>query len=273
MGINIDLVADTTYDGTDNGVLEEFAKYAPGAIPVLSLRDAVTTVRDSSGILKIDRLRIFGHGSPGTQWVGSGFGSGTPDTSRKLAQTIRFEGGALKDRDLLAQLVGRFTPGGLVELHGCSVGKSSNGQGLARALAQLWNVRVRAGTDLQHADPDAKFEGGYIEAQPNGTVQQFTFGVPGFVVIPPPPPKPAPGVPAKFHQVGTTVTEADWLSNIAKAEYGDMLLWPIIYDKNVKVLTMGPNVVKPRMKFEIPVLAAFKADQLAQIRQRGRNWR
>jgi hypothetical protein len=273
MGINIDLVADTNYDGADNGVLEDFAKYAPAAIPVLTVRNAVNTLLDVSGILKMDRLRIFGHGQPGAQWVGAGFGSGDPDFHRMNAQAIRFEGTALKDRDLLAQLVGRFTPGGLVELHGCSVGVTRLGEGLTRALAQLWNVRVRAATEAQFADEEVKYEGGYIEAQPNGTIQKYKFGVPGFVVVPPPPPPSAPGVPPKFHQVGAVVTKADWLSSIALAQYGDMLLWPAIYDKNVKQLPQGPNVIKPMSKFEIPPISGYKPEQLEQIRSRGRNWR
>jgi hypothetical protein len=236
--------------------------------------DRNRTARDASGIVTIDRLRVFGHGSPGVQWVGGGWGaSGNPDFTRTRAQTIRFQSGALQDRGLLAALAGRFTPGGLVELHGCGVGMSPAGQGLARALAQLWNVRVRAGTQTQNADEAAKFEGGFIEAQPNGTIQVYAFGVPGFVLIPAPPPPAPPGVPPKFHTVGAAVTKADWLSSIAQTHYGDMLLWPIIYDRNAKQMPKGPNVIKPHQKFEIPPIAGYKPEQLAEIRKRGRNWR
>lgn len=57
-----------------------------------------------------------------------------------------------------------------MELHGCSVGQGEPGRQLAIALAQLWNVRVAAGTVLQNTN--AGFETAYIVAHPNGRIEQ-----------------------------------------------------------------------------------------------------
>jgi hypothetical protein len=225
----------------------------------------------------IDSLRIFGHGAPGQQWVGGGFGSGTPDLTRIRAQAIRFADGFLQDRPLLMQLCGQFTAGGsptdpkgLVELHGCSVGKTSLGHRLARMLAELWSVRVRAGTDLQHADAVDKFEGGYIEAVPFGTVSEHApGGALRYILVPPFP--TAPDKPV-IHEIGAVVTKADWLSSLAGRFYNDMLLWPIIFDKNKSATFTNPNAVRPRQKIEIPPLPTLTPAKREEIRARGRNW-
>lgn len=41
MGINLDFLADTAHDGTDNGVLDDWKKIHRGAIRVLTLRELV----------------------------------------------------------------------------------------------------------------------------------------------------------------------------------------------------------------------------------------
>jgi hypothetical protein len=282
MSINIDVIADTTYEKTDNGFLDEQAKLYPGAIRSLTLSDMITKVITRVGSTPIKTLRIFGHGSAGRQWVGGGFSSGSSDVTRIAAQTIRFANGALQDTALLARLAGRFVAGGspsnpegLVELHGCSVGKTAAGQGLARALAQLWNVRARAGTDLQYADAPGKYEGGYIEAVPLGTVFEHTFGGLKYLLVPPWPtaaPSPTPDKPV-IHEIGAVVTKADWLSSLAGQFYGDVLLWPIIFDKNRSATFTNPNAIRPKQKIEIPPLPKLTPQEREQVRRRGLDWR
>jgi hypothetical protein len=282
MGIRIVVIADTAYDNADNGFLDDQAKLHPGAIRSLSVSDMVAKVLARAGSASIDVLQIFGHGSAGAQWVAGGFGGGTQDTTRIRAQAIRFTGGFLQDRALLMRLTGRFTTGGtpsnpkgLVELHGCSVGKTSAGQGLARMLAELWDVRVRAGMDLQYADAGDTYEGGYIEAVPLGTVTQHARGALAYILVPPFPTAPdrtAPGKPV-IHEVGAVITKADWLSSLAGIHYGDVLLWPIIFDKNKSATFTNPNVMRPKQKIEIPPLPALTAQEREQVRARGRNWK
>jgi len=280
MGISIDVIADTPLgenEDYDNGVLVEWARLHPSAIRTISVRDMVNKLLTRSQATTIDRLRVFGHGSPGAQWVGGGFHGTFPDFTRKPGQSIRFENGFLQDRELLMQLTGRFTASGslakptaLVELHGCSVGISSAGHGLARLLAELWGVRVRAGTDLQNADEEDRFEGGFIEANPLGTVWAHAFSNPPYILIAPLPSAPERSV---FHIVGATVTKADWLSSLADKHYGDMLLWPIIFDKNKSATFTNPNVIRPAQRIEIPPLPALTSQQRDQVRARGRDWR
>jgi hypothetical protein len=278
MGISIDVIAETAHDNSDNGVLNDWVKLHPAAIRTLTVRDMVTKVLARTNGATIDVLRIFGHGSPGRQWVGGGFGSGNADAVKVRAQTIRFENGFLQDRPLLMELCERFpgggsraNPKGLVELHGCSVGKSPAGQGLARMLAEMWNVRVRAGTDLQHADSADKYEGGYIEAVPFGTVSEHApGGALRFILVPPFPSAPEKSV---IHEIGAVVTKADWLSSLADRFYQDMLLWPIIFEKNKSATFTNPNAIKPRQKIEIPPLPTLTASERQQIRARGLNWK
>jgi len=283
MGITINVISDTTYDKTDSGHLDEQAKLHPGAIRSLTVSDLVAKVTARAGSTPIDVLRIFGHGTAGVQWVGGGSGvAGSPDTFRIRAQAIRFTGGFLQDRALLMRLTGRFTAGGtptnpkgLVELHGCSVGTTSVGQGLTRMLAELWNVRVRAGMDLQYADAGDTYEGSYIEAVPFGTVTHHPRGAPAYILVPPFPTAPdrtAPGKPV-IHEIGAVITKADWLSSLAGVHYGDVLLWPIIFDKNKSATFTNPNVMRPKQKIEIPPLPALTPSEREQIRARGRNWK
>jgi len=68
-----------------------------------------------------------------------------------------------------------------------------------------------------------------------------------------------------------TVVSGDSLSLIAGRFYGDVLLWPVIYDANKSVVGPNPNLIKPGQKFTIPSISGYSQAQLNAIRQRGKN--
>jgi LysM repeat protein len=59
----------------------------------------------------------------------------------------------------------------------------------------------------------------------------------------------APSPPATFH----TVEKGDTLSLIAKAVYGDMMKYPIIFEAN-KPMLADPNEIEPGQVLRIPAL-------------------
>lgn len=67
-----------------------------------------------------------------------------------------------------------------------------------------------------------------------------------------------------------TVVSGDSLSLIAGRYYGDVLLWPIIYDANRAVVGPDPNLIQPGQRLTIPKLDGYTKTQLEAIRQRGR---
>jgi hypothetical protein len=70
-----------------------------------------------------------------------------------------------------------------------------------------------------------------------------------------------------------TVGPGDWLSKIAQHEYGDMFLWPLIYDANRSTIGDNPNLIRPGQVLNLPELKKFSAAQLDDARRRGREWR
>ncbi|BDC49184.1 hypothetical protein F183_A15000 [Bryobacterales bacterium F-183] len=76
----------------------------------------------------------------------------------------------------------------------------------------------------------------------------------------------APSNGAKY-----TVVSGDSLSLISGRKYGDVLLWPIIYDANKPVIGSDPNMIKPGQVFTIPSIQSYSSSQLTEYRNRGRN--
>lgn len=70
-----------------------------------------------------------------------------------------------------------------------------------------------------------------------------------------------------------TVVSGDSLSAIAGKFYGDVLLWPIIYDANKQTVGSDPNKIYPGQKLTIPDIGGYSSQQLTDARNRGRNWR
>lgn len=68
-----------------------------------------------------------------------------------------------------------------------------------------------------------------------------------------------------------TVVSGDSLSLIAGRKYGDVLLWPILYDANKPVIGSDPGMIKPGQVFTIPNIGGYSASQLSAYRTRGRN--
>lgn len=89
------------------------------------------------------------------------------------------------------------------------------------------------------------------------------------------PVQPVAQLPLKhIHKVvGPRVERRDWLSSIAEKWYGDMLLWPILFDYNRDGAFTNPNKIVVGQTIKIPDIAAKTPAQLNEYRTRGRNWR
>jgi hypothetical protein len=70
-----------------------------------------------------------------------------------------------------------------------------------------------------------------------------------------------------------TVKPGDSLSAIAKAEYGDLTLWPLIYDLNREKIGPNPNLIKPGTTLLLMQLTAYSQAELAAARQRAPSWK
>ena len=82
-----------------------------------------------------------------------------------------------------------------------------------------------------------------------------------------------PAIILGTHTVGTTIREQDWLSNISKKWYGDLLLWPIIFDFNKSSEFTNQNKMKPGQVLRIPSIAGMSEGEKRAVRQRGMDWR
>jgi len=156
MPVRIDVIDCTR---RDNGFLNNQRRVHSNPVFCSDLATLVMGVIDRANGQQIDRLRIFGHGHAGHQFVGGG-------THAQAHQLIAaYENGELHNRDLLSMLRGCFTADALVQLHGRRVARGTRGNLLVYQLAHLWQVRVQAGYDRQFADRGDHFEGSrYLEA-------------------------------------------------------------------------------------------------------------
>jgi len=66
---------------------------------------------------------------------------------------------------------------------------------------------------------------------------------------------------------------ASTLSGIAKAQYGDFNLWPLIYDLNKDTIGANPNVLTPGAKLLVLPMSAYTAQELAAARARAPTWK
>jgi nucleoid-associated protein YgaU len=70
------------------------------------------------------------------------------------------------------------------------------------------------------------------------------------------------------------VQGGDSLSKIAQKEYGDMFLWPLIFDSNRQVIGSNPNIILPGQRLLIPDHTRLSPNQLAETERRGKTeWR
>jgi len=127
---------------------------------------------DSSSM--IDKLVIWGHGGPGSQGVSRGEESARNadwagiDIENLLDRTS--DGEEVKRRkklmrNKLGELWNVLSYSAIVELHGCNVASTTIGQIFLMALANIWEVPVRAGTVTQYG-PSWSWAGAVHEARP-----------------------------------------------------------------------------------------------------------
>ena len=289
MGRIIDTVAQEILKGTDNGSLRRALGIHPGAIQTVTVIEFVEKILSTvllSPIKRgnIDLLRVFGHGADGEQNVGGGFdhvaveaGTKKPDIAPDADCCIYMVNGALNKRGYLQTLRGIFSPDGAVQLHGCYAGRGSEGRTLCLELARLWNVPVSAAYGLQFPDRADSYEGMFITATPQGHV--YEKGATDLKCVRPgqlAPFEKSPGgavAPLAVHRIGAVVGNQDCLSNIAKKWYGDMLLWPILFDFNKSPAYANQNQLKPWQSIVVPKIDGLKPEQRADYRRRGLNWR
>jgi len=129
--------------------------------PVHSTADLVNLVNRRCNAGDLRRLRIFGHGSPGSQGLGDSVSGGN-----ELA--IPRRAGISWQWMLLTNIAHFFGPDGYLQLHGCSVGAASEGKRYVSELARILNVPVSAGIWKQvvGGGRSGEFEIAYIEAIP-----------------------------------------------------------------------------------------------------------
>jgi hypothetical protein len=63
------------------------------------------------------------------------------------------------------------------------------------------------------------------------------------------------------------------LSGIAKAQYGDWNLWPLIFDLNKEKIGPNPNRIKPGMKLLLLPIERYAPAELADARKRAPSWK
>jgi hypothetical protein len=74
-------------------------------------------------------------------------------------------------------------------------------------------------------------------------------------------------------EVAAGNSEKSTLSGIAKAQYGDLNLWPLIFDLNKDKIGPNPNRIKPGMKLLLLPIERYTAVELADARRRAPTWR
>jgi hypothetical protein len=164
------IVIDATPDPT---ALDWDRKCHPDAIEARSVTDMVHGIlgRLGSGGT-IDRLIIWAHGEGGSQYMGLGPWD-RPVSHPILRMLALGPDGQLLNQAALGALTGRFSAGGIAELHGCRVAQHRAGRRLLEHLANLWQVAVRAGLWDQPSDLLNRFWGPVFEATPGQPAHQI----------------------------------------------------------------------------------------------------
>ena len=71
---------------------------------------------------------------------------------------------------------------------------------------------------------------------------------------------------------GPGIQKKDWLSSIAGQWYGELLLWPALWDFNKGTDFTNPNKMYVGQRIKIPFINEKSPAELAEYRRRGRNW-
>ncbi|MEO7674939.1 MAG: hypothetical protein ABIU09_12785 [Pyrinomonadaceae bacterium] len=90
----------------------------------------------------------------------------------------------------------------------------------------------------------------------------------------PPPTRPPETVSVMgVHTIdGPGIQKKDWLSSIAGQWYGDLLLWPALWDFNKGPEFTNPNKMYVGQRIKIPFLDKKSSDEIMRYKQRGYNW-
>jgi len=270
--IEINTIAQTFDDSyqVDSGVLRQFAAKFPAAIRTATVPGLVRQVISRAGQKKISVLRIYGHAVAGQQMVGGGYGGAKDDHISDDISNIMLRRGVINCRSELAMLGRWFTPLSVVELHGCETGLGTEGMALCRALARLWGITVCAGYEKQRATADLVFVGRYIRVFPDGEVRVGSATQNGpFTLIGNPNAGPADDELEPWPVLGP----GTMLSKVADARYGNMLLWPLIWDYNRKVVGENPNRVPSNVTLRVRKQEKYSGAEIANARSRSGTWR
>lgn len=82
---------------------------------------------------------------------------------------------------------------------------------------------------------------------------------------------PKPTTPAdQAGEVTYKVAPGDSLSAIAKAQYGDMDLWPIIYERNQEAIGPNPDKIAVGLSLQLPAKDKLTPEQIKQAKQNAR---
>jgi hypothetical protein len=99
-------------------------------------------------------------------------------------------------------------------------------------------------------------------------------GLPPESLYPPPVRSPETVSVMGVHTIdGPGIQKKDWLSNIAGKWYGDVLLWPALWDFNKGPDFTNPNKMYVGQRIKIPFLNEKPAEEIKALRQRGYNWK
>lgn len=192
--------------GLEIDILDQYWK-AEGKAGFVKLHIMVYNVAEAvQGILKIlkkhkgekiSRLRFFGHGIEGSQFVGvkcknakkEKIAVDRDDWKRSIIGFAR-KNTVFLNQGELAKLKGKFAtkkgfwdsltstaPPAVVELRGCSVGGGEDGKRLIKWLSELWQVGVRAAEqDQLSGDKDTtnEWEGTVFESINGASPQPIT---------------------------------------------------------------------------------------------------
>ena len=88
------------------------------------------------------------------------------------------------------------------------------------------------------------------------------------------------GKPPYWYTVRQGIPKDDWISSRAGKEYGDVLLWPLIYEatreeerKAGQVKFVNQNKMWPGQKVFVPDISGIPAEKKAAARKRGMDWK
>lgn len=270
--IEINTIAQTFDDPyqVDSGVLRNFAAKFPSAVRTATIPGLVHQVVNRAGMRKISALRIYGHAAPGEQMVGGGYHGTRADRVSDDISCIMLRRGVVNCRSELGILTRFFTPLSVVELHGCETGLDTEGLALCRALARLWGITVAAGYEKQRTTADLVFVGRYIRVFPDGEVRVGSATQSGaFTLIG----NPAAGPTGDELEPWPVLGSGTMLSKVADARYGNVHLWPLIWDYNRKLIGENPNRVPINVTLRIKKPEKYSKAEIANAKSRSPTWR